>query len=250
MELKFFKMHGLGNDFMLVDGRGLSMTAEQFDVVKYADRRWGIGFDQLIWLNREDGQWHYRFFNADGSEAEQCGNGQRAIALYLHDFIKDVAWPQTVHGVGGAVRLNFFCSNRIEAVLPVATQVTRVEDGFFVDLGNPHLLFQVDDVEGENLNDWYRQKALKRYPHGVNLELFQICPEARLKLRIYERGVGETLACGSGACAAALVATSQLHLPQTVEVEMPGGLLKVCFYGQEVAMTGAARLVYQGVVNL
>lgn len=250
MELKFCKMHGLGNDFMLLDGSALSITPEQLDVPAFADRRLGVGFDQLIWLNNKDGCWHYRFFNADGSEAEQCGNGQRAIAMYLERLVDNVTWPQMVYGLGGVVQLNFFSSDQIEAVLPVSAVVEAVDDGFFVDLGNPHLLFVVDDVEAEKLSRWYRQKALPLYPQGVNLELLQINAGSCLKLRVYERGVGETLACGSGACAAALVAVSQFGWQSEVEVEMPGGLLTVCFQGQEVVMTGPARLVYQGVLSL
>lgn len=250
MELQFFKMHGLGNDFVLIDGSGLSIDPGQLEVKKYANRRLGIGFDQLIWLENKGGGWCYRFFNADGSEAEQCGNGQRAIALYMERFVADVTWPQTVYGSGGVVRLSFFDTDRVEAVLPVTTELSPADGGFLVNLGNPHLLFVVDDVEAEDLVEWYRQKAMPAYPQGVNLELLQICSKSKLKLRVYERGVGETPACGSGACAAALVAAVHLGLSQQVEVEMPGGSLTVCFSGQEVSMVGPVRLVYRGVLFL
>ncbi len=244
----FHKMHGLGNDFMLLDQRDGWQVPPVEKIRAWSDRRTGVGFDQLIFVTEKQGQWHYRFFNADGSEAEQCGNGQRALALYLHRF-RGVTGAHVVQGLGGEVGLECRDEDRIEVTLNQQVSSRIVGDGVAVDVGNPHWVLATEDVQSADFSHWEAQ-AHKLFPEGVNIELVETLAADEIAIRIVERGVGETQACGSGACAAAWVA-AQNNDQASIKVHMPGGMLMIhCDEkGGKIRMVGSAKHVYQGVIK-
>lgn len=254
---QFEKMHGLGNDFMLLDAdaqpAGLTLPPPAESIQRWSDRRFGVGFDQLIYLYRQHGGLHYRFFNADGRPAEQCGNGQRAIALYLKN--KEVTMPVTIHGAGGPVQLNAGEDGHMAITLQQpyrhekqslnlsGTTVTA----YLVDVGNPHCVILSDDVAAEHLTEQAAQISAY-FDSGVNLELLQIISDTHIQIRIHERGSGETLACGSGAAAAAIVMRHYFQGALETKVSMPGGDLQVLLGTDcdKISLIGPAKSVYQG----
>ena len=256
---QFEKMHGLGNDFMLLDADsqpdGLTLPPPAAAIKRWSDRRYGVGFDQLIYLYRENGSQHYQFFNADGRPAEQCGNGQRAIALYLKN--KHQAMPMTILGAGGPVELNH---NRDGHMVITLQQPYRHEKrqlslagttvtAYVVDVGNPHCVIVSDDIEADHLTQTATQLS-PYFDSGVNLELMQIIDEQHVKIRIHERGAGETLACGSGAAAAAIVMRHYFQGALETKVSMPGGDLQVLLGADcdKISLIGPAKSVYQGQI--
>lgn len=245
--MTFHKLHGLGNDFVLIDGRISESVPTASQIKAWADRRTGVGFDQLIYLSQQGEILHYRFFNADGSEAEQCGNGQRALALYLHRTGWQ-QWPVTVHGLGGDVVLDLKDKDRILVTLKPQVNIETKDIGVAADVGNPHWVIRQDNLDEV---DWSRHTndAASRFPDGVNIELVQPLSKSTMKIRVHERGVGETLACGSGACAAAWVGHVLMGMDQQIQVQMPGGdLTIVCDVNHDrITMIGSARYVFQGV---
>lgn len=248
MAKTFHKMHGLGNDFMLLDASDGWVVPNAIQVKAWADRHLGVGFDQLIFLELRGGHWHYQFFNADGSEAEQCGNGQRALAWYLHQN-HQVTWPQTVHGLGGEVELFVHNQDCIEVTLSQQVRSEPRSSGTWVDVGNPHWVLAVDDVGVVDFGHWQKM-ADEQFPEGINIEFMQAEAIDEISIRISERGVGETQACGSGACAAAWV-WSQQSGQERVKVKMPGGELVIdCdVKGGRIRMEGPARHIYKGVMT-
>ncbi len=234
---------------MLVDGRDGVAVPTVESIKKWADRRTGVGFDQLIYLHQSGGQLHYRFFNADATEAEQCGNGQRALALYLFRSGWN-SWPVSVHGLGGEVTLNCENEDEIEATLQGKVKVENKGDGVAVDVGNPHWVKKHADL---NQVDWAKlsKQAASYFPEGVNIELMTQLSDAAMRIRINERGVGETQACGSGACAAAWAGHVLYGMTERIEVEMPGGALTiVCDVNRDrISLIGPARHVYQGDIK-
>ncbi len=257
--VRFEKMHGLGNDFMLVDTRHHRLFPDMAHIRQWADRHHGVGFDQLILLSpsRQAGYLaEYRFFNADGSSAEQCGNGQRCLGRYLWTS----GWADTpvfrVTGPGGPVSIVVHAADDVEISLPEPRCRLAVSPGEHqrlewaeVDVGNPHHVRWVDSVQQVNLAAVARE-VRRGYPEGVNVEVVEVVSPSRLRIRIDERGCGETRACGSGAAAAAVatVKRSQLTEPQTVRVDMPGGALLVNYDPRQetLSLRGAATHVYQG----
>lgn len=255
----FEKMHGLGNDFMLLDAecqdQTLTLPPTKEAICRWSDRRLGIGFDQLIYLYKDNGQQCYQFFNADGGAAQQCGNGQRAIALYLKN--KQHTMPLTVDGAGGKVQLNHKSDDHIAITLAqsyrhetrqlslVGTPVTA----YLVDVGNPHCVVLSADIETEPLNE--KAALINAYfSDGVNFEVMQIMADNHVCIRVHERGVGETLACGSGAAAVAVVMRYYFQGDQNIKVSMPGGDLQVSLADDcdRITLTGPARSVYQGQI--
>ncbi len=274
--LLFSKMHGLGNDFVIIDAvsRPVSLSPEQ---IRYlADRHVGIGCDQLLLVEpagdaRAD--FRYRIFNADGSEAGQCGNGARCFARFVREHgltTKDRLVLETRSGLlrtqlldGNLVTVDMGTPRLDPAAVPFVTDqpgpdYTLDVDGEPVELnavsmGNPHAVLRVDDVTRapvERLGP--RLEHDRRFPEGVNVGFMEIEDRTHIRLRVFERGAGETLACGSGACAAVVAGRLRGLLDPRVAVELPGGKLFVEWEGGDasVAMTGPATLVFEGSIAL
>jgi diaminopimelate epimerase len=248
--LEFEKLHGLGNDFMLVDCREHGFEVSEEQIRMWSNRRTGVGFDQLIILQEKETGLFYRFFNADGSEAEQCGNGQRAIAHYLNRNgyeVKDLK----VDGWGGEVHLTYVDDENISITFYQNVVVDEVNiagvDGYYVDLGNPHWVYHEPEVTTKDLSP-FSHIVNNQFHSGVNVEAVKRIDDHHIQLRVIERGVGETQACGSGACAAAIASATLLGTTTPLTVSMLGGDLKVSYDSDcdKITLTGPASLVYQG----
>jgi len=275
MLLNFTKMHGLGNDFVVINGfeNPVKLTVEQLRFL--ADRRFGVGCDQILLVERaqtEGVDFRYRIFNADGSEVQQCGNGARCFARFVRDeglSTKSVIPVETAGGkivlylqADGQVQVNMGSPRFAPAELPfLATEALsytlEVEGEKYqigaVSMGNPHAVLPVDDVD---LADVARLGALiehhERFPERVNVGFMQIVDREMIRLRVFERGAAETLACGTGACAAVAVGQRQGLLADRVQVKLPGGSLLIEWQGEahDLYMTGPAERVYKGVIQL
>lgn len=271
MRLPFTKMHGLGNDFVVI--RANSATPPPSSVIQaLANRRTGIGFDQLLWVERphiSGAAAYYRVFNTDGSEAEQCGNGARCVARLLgtpgtalvlqhrggtsraridrdHLVSIELAVPQFAPAMVPFIATAEQPSYTIEA----CDQVLEIR---VVSLGNPHGVLRVDDVEHAPVA--LLGPALERherFPNRANIGFMQVLDPERIRLRVFERGVGETSACGTGACAAVATGRRAGWLSARVTVSLPGGELIVNWEGAgtPVWLTGEARTVFEGTVEI
>lgn len=276
MIVNFTKMHGLGNDFMVVDTITQHAHFRPEQIRKLADRNMGVGFDQLLLVEppgKPDVDFRYRIFNADGSEVEQCGNGARCFAVYVKDkkLINDSRIRvQTLKGdielqinADGRVLVDMgppvFAPADIPFVAEQEDSVYAVEVGeetvhlSAVSMGNPHAVLLVDDVREAPLDTL--GKALERharFPERVNVGFMEVVQRRFIKLRVFERGVGETLACGTGACAAAVAGIRRGLLESPVEVKLPGGNLKIEWAGpgEPVLMEGAAVKVFEGKIRI
>ncbi len=276
MTLKFTKMHGAGNDFVVIDGvrQSVALSADQIRFI--ADRHFGIGCDQILLVEktqRDDADFRYRIFNADGGEVEQCGNGARCFVRFVHDqklTSKRGIVVETKGGLisphledDGRVTVNMgppifdpsqipFVSDSQEVIQPLqlgpeVVQITAVS------MGNPHAVQVVTDIEAAPVTT---QGALiehhPRFPKRVNAGYMQIVDRTHIKLRVFERGAGETLSCGTGACAAVVAGIRRKLLDNTVHVATRGGSLKITWAGERspVLMTGPAINVFEGEINL
>lgn len=273
MKLAFTKMNGLGNDFMVVDWPVDRPPPTPELVRRWADRRLGVGFDQLLLIRGErptGGDASYQIFNADGGEVQQCGNGARCLARFLAPRFGS---ELTLVSPAGAVAARVVSSERVSvdlgvpdfrpAALPflVAEQRERyrlevagrmVEFGA-VSMGNPHVVIPVDSVETAPVGilgpEFQRHPS---FPQSVNVGFMQRESERRIRLRVYERGAGETLACGTGAAAAVAVGRNWGQLGADVEVSLPGGVLEVSWHGpgSRLWQTGPTTAVYEGYIEL
>lgn len=274
--LRFTKMQGLGNDFMVVDAISQPFRLLPEAIRELADRHFGIGFDQLLVVEPPglpDVDFRYRIFNADGSEVEQCGNGARCFARFVRDqrlTNKRVIRVQTAKGVielkvgkDGMVMVNMGVPELNPPAIPFAadrqkTVYTVEADGQTVELsaismGNPHGVLLVDDVDtapvatlGPVLENH------PRFPARANIGFLQVLDRTHIRLRVFERGSGETLACGSGACAAVVAGQLRGLLDARVEVELRGGSLVIEWQGDgaPVMMEGPAKTVFEGQLRL
>jgi diaminopimelate epimerase len=277
MPIRFAKMHGLGNDFMVVDWPADRPAPDRETVRRLADRRLGVGFDQLLLVTlAADGERdaNYRIFNADGGEVEQCGNGARCIARFVAARAGvrggDVRLGSTAGPIdarvsrdGDVVSVNLGVPDFAPASLPFRAPVERdkyvvkaagrdVELGA-VSMGNPHAVLLVDSVDDADVG--ILGAALEThpdFPRGVNVGFLEIVRPDRVRLRVFERGVGETPACGTGAAAAVAVGRRWGALDEEVDVELRGGVLTVRWPGpgQPLWQTGPTTLVYEGVIEL
>ncbi|MBR9729609.1 diaminopimelate epimerase [Shewanella intestini] len=274
--IHFTKMHGLGNDFMVVDGVTQNVFFSPEQVRRLADRNFGIGFDQLLLVEPPydpDLDFHYRIFNADGSEVEQCGNGARCFARFVRNkglIQKHKIRVSTSSGKitlkierDGKVTVNMgvpitepsaipFKAKKMEKTYLLLTPKQTYLCGA-VSMGNPHCVVEVDDIDNAHVEeDGALITRHERFPKGVNVGFMQIIDSGHIKLRVYERGAGETLACGTGACAAAVVGQLQGKLAQQVKVDLPGGQLTINWEGEgkPLWMTGPAEHVYDGQIQL
>jgi diaminopimelate epimerase len=276
MRLEFTKMHGLGNDFMVIDlvSQRLRLSPEQ--IRQLADRHFGVGFDQLLVVEppeSPDVDFCYRIFNADGSEVQQCGNGARCFARFVRErrlTRKDLLRVETASGVIelsiddlGWVTVNMgaprfapaeipFVADAEALVYPVQVEGRTVELST-VNMGNPHAVLLVDNVETaavETLGPALESHA--RFPERVNVGFLQVVDRHQARLRVFERGTGETLACGTGACAAAVAGIRRGLLDSPVKVALPGGELEIRWAGpgEPVIMIGPTARVYDGVIRL
>ncbi|OOV87282.1 diaminopimelate epimerase [Oceanospirillum linum] len=275
MLLKFTKMHGLGNDFMVVDL--VSQRAKIFpdQVRELADRNFGIGFDQLLIVEPPtdpDMDFKYRIFNADGSEVEQCGNGARCFARFVYDKRLTSKKTINVETRGGNIQLNLTDDGvtvdmGVPHLLPesipfIADQqqekyLLEVEGDAFsigaVSMGNPHGVLLVDDVDNAPVDSLGPKiENHERFPNRVNVGFMQVVSRNEVRLRVHERGAGETLACGTGACAAVVAGRLQGLLDEVVDVHLPGGTLKIQWAGEgkPVMMTGPTARVFEGQIYL
>ena len=271
--LSFTKMHSLGNDFVLLDGVRRPFHLGRDHIQHLADRHRGIGCDQLIVAEpgRNGADFSIRIFNTDGSQAEQCGNGARCFAKFLHDegltdqtrLVVDTGsrliqleieddWQVVVDmGAPGFEpgALPFDAQDEANVYqLDVAGEMVEISA---ISLGNPHAVLLVDDVDTapvERLGPAIERHS--RFPQRTNVGFACPITRSKIRLRVWERGVGETLACGSGACAAAVACHRLGRIDEEIEVELPGGIASVRWSGQgPVFLRGPAVTVYRGEID-
>ena len=276
MRFKFSKMHGLGNDFVVLDGvrQALALTPEQLRFL--GDRHFGVGCDQILLVEksmRSDADFRYRIFNADGGEVEQCGNGARCFVRFVRDqglTSKDEIRVETMRGVislrlekdgrvtvdmgepqFAAAMIPFDCDN--DDLLQTLTLASGDVVVTAVSMGNPHAVQVVGDVDGAPVAEQGPLiEAHPRFPQRVNAGFMQVVNRNAIRLRVFERGAGETLACGTGACAAVVAAISRGLVESPVRVETRGGALSIAWDGPAapVMMTGPAVTVFTGEIEL
>jgi diaminopimelate epimerase len=275
MKLKFTKMHGLGNDFVVIDGvnQSLSLSCEQLRLL--ADRHFGVGCDQILLIEPAEGDadFRYRIFNADGGEVEQCGNGARCFVRYVHDrgmTRKNEIGVETLGGLiiprletNGGVTVNMgapkfepqeipFIAEKRALTYPLDIDNRQVEISA-VSMGNPHAVQRVADTNyAPVLTEGALIERHPRFPQRVNAGYMQVMDRGHIRLRVYERGSGETLACGTGACAAVVTGIELGLLDSMVKVSFRGGDLVVRWGGgnEPVWMTGPAVAVFDGEIDL
>ncbi len=279
MRIRFTKMHGLGNDFVVVDGinQVIDFTPER--VRRITDRRFGVGCDQLLVVEtpkQPTSDFGYRIFNQDGSEVENCGNGARCFAKFVRDKKLTGKSNIVVETLGGIITLTMVSHNQVtvnmgepilnpvdipfvadtQAVnysLPLSAGSNELIDISAISMGNPHAVTIVDDVNTapvETLGPLIEPHP--HFPQKVNAGFMAINSSQHIDLRVYERGVGETLACGTGACAAVVAGRLRNLLDSVVTVSLPGGDLSIEWQGagHPVLMTGPATTVFQGQVKI
>lgn len=275
--IKFTKMHGLGNDFVVIDAinQVISLTTEQIQFI--ADRNFGIGCDQLLLVEKavsQNADFKYRIFNADGSEVAQCGNGARCFARFVRDKKLSTKDSITVDTDSGQLILNFdddgliTVNMGIPRHLPTEIPISATEEALSykltvnhmeldfgaVSMGNPHAVITVKDISSEPVEKiGAALESHPFFPERANIGFMQILNRQHIKLRVYERGAAETLACGSGACAAVVIGIEQNQLDQeNITVDLPGGQLKISWAGRghAVYMKGPATSVFEGQIEL
>ncbi|MCB1970376.1 MAG: diaminopimelate epimerase [Geminicoccaceae bacterium] len=269
--LKFLKMHGLGNDFVIVDGRGEHVSLSEERIRWIGDRHRGIGFDQLALLERADdpadADIRLSFFNADGSRAGACGNATRCVASLLADELGQDR--VTIRTIAGRLEADRLADGRIAVRMTVpaldwqaiplaaACDTLRVPihhpflpDPVAVSMGNPHAVFFVEDVElVERFGPELEHHAM--FPEAANIGFAHVKGDDRIRLRVHERGAGLTQACGSGACAALVAAVRRGLVGGRATLELDGGELDIAWDGDgPVVMTGPVARVFAGVIEL
>ena len=276
MKLEFTKMHGLGNDFVVLDGVRQNITLTPAQLRFLADRNFGVGCDQIL-LVEKPGQagidFRYRIFNADGSEVEQCGNGARCFVRFVHEqglTDKREIKVETKSGIisprleaDGNVTVDMgkpvFAPDRIPFVSPTDAVIQPLQVGdqevaiTAVSMGNPHAVQVVEDVDTAPVAiQGPMIESHPRFPQRVNAGFLQVVDRHSVRLRVYERGAGETLACGTGACAAVVAGISRDLLDSPVRVSTRGGELSIAWngHGTPVHMTGPAVTVFSGEIEL
>lgn len=276
MRISFTKMHGLGNDFVLLDARHAPLDLSATQLARLADRRYGVGCDQVLMIDRATvpgAVARYRIFNADGSPAEHCGNGVRCVAKYLHDqgVVRGDSFAIEIDGrcftlaftPAREVRVDMGIPCFTPAAIPLAVAAEAVEYPLqfgshelrfgAVSVGNPHAVFEVADVDTAPVAELGAfLQAHPLFPARVNVGFLQVLAPDRVRLRVFERGVGETPACGTGACAAVAVGIRRGRLARAVTVGLRGGSLQIEWPdpGAALTMTGPAATVFEGSLEL
>ncbi|KJZ14231.1 diaminopimelate epimerase [Marinomonas sp. S3726] len=276
MLLKFTKMHGLGNDFVVVDAVSRKVYFNKDMIARLGDRHTGIGFDQLLLVEpptNPDMDFRYRIFNCDGSEVEHCGNGARCFATFVQDkelIDKDIINVETKNGpiqlrvlAGGLVTVDMGVPSFEPADLPFTGSANGdfydipVADSLYqitpISVGNPHAVHKVDKLD----DDYVEQvgaaiESHELFPNNVNVGFMQLVSESEINLRVYERGVGETQACGTGTCAAVVAGIKQGWLASKVKANLLGGELTIEWQGEghPILMTGPTAKVFEGQIYL
>jgi diaminopimelate epimerase len=275
MERQFTKMHGIGNDFVVFDTFKESLSLSREQVRHIADRQFGIGCDQVLLLEPSEGvaDVRYRIFNADGGEVMQCGNGARCAAVYLkekglvtkNEIIAETGAGQLILNIenDGCVTVNMGVPQFEPAKIPL--QIDEYSEQYrlilgeneitfgAVSMGNPHAIIVIDDIDTaavDIIGPELQENGI--FPESVNVGFMQILNQRAFKLRVYERGSGETLACGSGACAAMVIACQQGYLEGTIDAELRGGHLTLRWAGEgePVLMAGPVTTVFEGKIEL
>jgi len=273
--LTFYKMHGLGNDFMVFDAINQVVNLSEQQIRAWSNRYTGVGFDQLLLIEKPTQagvDFRYRIFNADGSEVAQCGNGARCFARFVHErglSNKEALTVETASGIivlylqADGVRVNMgmprFEPVQIPLTLTQRSVYEQVIDGEkvrfgAVSMGNPHALIWVDDIATADVDRWGKAVQARRdlFPEGVNVGFAQLVAPDQIRLRVYERGAGETQACGTGACAAMAICRQLGQVGERVTVRLPGGDLMIEWSGNSddvLWMTGPAVTVFEGNIN-
>ena len=276
MKVSFTKMHGLGNDFVVIDAinQTVDLTPEQVRWI--ADRHRGVGCDQLLLVenpNSKDVDFRYRIYNADGCEVGQCGNGARCFARFVVEKGLSDKREFTVETVSGLIHLRLEDDDQVTvdmgrprfnpAEIPFEAEPgsgrylvdlgSQVIEVGAVSMGNPHAVMLVPDIdEAPVAKLGPKLESHPRFPERVNAGFMQVVSRGLIRLRVFERGVGETLACGTGACAAMVIARSWRMVDDVVSVDLPGGRLEIRWSGENepVMMTGPAETVFEGSIDL
>lgn len=276
MNLRFTKMHGLGNDFVVIDAVRQSVSLNSDQIRYLADRHRGIGCDQLLLVEppgTSGAEFRYRIYNADGGEVEQCGNGARCFMRFVHDQGLTDKRELQVQTLGGPITLQLEDDGQVTvdmgpprlepAAVPFKAPARAAVYSLEVDgrdyaigalsMGNPHAVLRVEDVDRAPVAELgARIEQHPRFPNRVNVGFMQVLGRDHIRLRVFERGVGETRACGTGACAAAVAGRLQEVLDARVRVSLTGGDLVISWAGegQSVFMTGPAVSVFEGTLQL
>jgi diaminopimelate epimerase len=274
MKVNFTKMQGLGNDFIVIDTVRQTFNPRMDLIQKWSDRNTGVGFDQLLLIEpakNKNTDFFFRIFNADGSEVAQCGNGARCIMQYLHEeqlTTKNDVIVETIKGQLELQKINDqqykvnmghpnFDPKSIPFIVdkPAEIYCLSIQDQliefFALSIGNPHCVLQVKDVTTARVREIGSLVTHHlNFPEGTNVEFMQILNPEKIKLRVYERGTGETQACGSGSCAAVIAGRSLNLLSESVDVDLPGGHLTVKWAGgnNPVYLIGPATTVFNGTI--
>lgn len=275
MSIHFTKMHGLGNDFVVIDGVNQVIQLTPTFIKQLSNRHTGIGFDQLLLVEKPKSaavDFTYRIFNADGSEVAQCGNGARCVTQFIHDkklIDKNPIRIETSAGVleatlqtDGLITVSMGVPTFVPTEIPFVTNEVALTYSLQVDgeelkilpvaIGNPHCVLQVNDITQAQVEKiGFLLTKHPRFPLEVNVGFMEIINRTKINLRVYERGVGETQACGSGACAAVIAGRQLGLLDEMVTVQLPGGELKVSWKGEKksVYLSGPAVNVFEGMIN-
>ena len=276
MLLKFTKMHGLGNDFVVIDAVTQNVRITASMVRRLADRKTGIGCDQVLVIeppSDPDIDFNYRIFNADGEEVEQCGNGARCLARFVHDRQLTGKNSIRVKTSNRVMTLELINKNQVAvdmgipelnpAAIPFEASEpallydievnAQAENIFAVSMGNPHAVLSVQDLATAPVAELGAAlESHPRFPNRVNVGFMQVIDRNEIKLRVFERGVGETEACGSGACAAAVAAIQQQLVDSPVTVHLTRGSLKIDWKGtgHPLIMSGPAKTVFHGRIRI
>ncbi len=277
MLLRFTKMHGLGNDFMVIDAISQKVRMRPDLVKELADRNFGIGFDQMLLVEpptEPTMDFRYRIYNADGSEVEHCGNGARCFARFVRDKGLIMRDEMQVETARGRAILSIKGRDQVEVDMgapelrplevpttyaeQATTYTTQLADGTKVEfgavsMGNPHAVLVVDSVANAPVESWGPElESHSVFPNRANIGFMEVISPSEVRLRVYERGAGETQACGTGACAAVVSGRLRGLLDQRVTVHLPGGDLEIEWAGEghSVMMTGPVATVYEGQIYL
>ena len=268
--INFTKMQGLGNDFIVIDNIDGDVSLSVEEIRKLSDRRFGIGFDQLLMVENpinKEADFRYVIFNSDGSEVNQCGNGARCFALYIRKNNLSNKNPISVETNTGIIILNINRDNsvRVEMGEPkfnsfdIPLDINKLSTEYSLEefrlgalsIGNPHAVLIIDDLDSSNIETIGSKLQNSDYfPEGVNVGFMQILNRCEIRLRVIERGAGETLACGSGACAAVIHGVMLGLLDSKVDVHLKGGDAIVEYDGNNVYLSGPGEFIYEGSVNL
>ena len=246
--IAFTKMHGLGNDFIVINNLEQNLSFTPAMISQMADRNMGIGCDQVLVIEKSSEptvDFLYRIFNADGTEVGQCGNGARCLAKFIHDKKLSPKKQLRVKTISSVLELAYEGDNKISVNMGIPKDIAPIQEKLFLGLqlniGNPHAVFKTDNLEDMGLTNL----GLDHF----NVEFMKVLSRDHIRLRVFERGVGETKACGSGACASVVAGISQKWLDEKVTVDLPGGTLHIEWKGEKspVIMTGPAVTVFEGV---